>query len=329
MPLPRPAPTSPLVSQSTGRPDGRPAADAGPEEDGAPADWPALWQQLLTWRHAAAPCPDRAWAEVRERWSAAAADWAARYWPLVVGGRPDTAAAGGTEPGAPRTGWVLAQLGQSLDGCIATHRGDSCFVTGPQSLHHLHRLRALADAVVVGPGTVAADNPQLTTRRVPGPHAVRVVLDPLASLDGSARLLHDGCAPSAWLVDAAHADQARARLQAAAARGGGAACADVWPVPALCNTEGGFAPRVLVDALAARGLARVLIEGGGMTVSRCLAAGVLDRLHLVVAPVLIGAGRPGLRWPGPERLRDCARPSSRRWWLGEDVLWDLDLRAPA
>ena len=74
--------------------------------------------------------------------------------------------------------WVVGQLGQSLDGCIATRGGDSNFVNGPQVLLHLHRLRALCDAVIVGAGTAAIDDPQLTTRRVAGAHPVRVLIDP-------------------------------------------------------------------------------------------------------------------------------------------------------
>ena len=75
-------------------------------------------------------------------------------------------------------GHVVALLGQSLDGFIATESGDSRFVTGRDNILHLHRMRAICDAVVVGAGTVAADDPQLTTRKVTGPHPLRVVLDP-------------------------------------------------------------------------------------------------------------------------------------------------------
>jgi riboflavin biosynthesis pyrimidine reductase len=82
-----------------------------------------------------------------------------------------------------------------------------------------------------------------------------------------------------------------------------------------------------IAALAARGLRVLLVEGGGVTVSRCLAAGVLDRLHLVIAPVIIGNGRRGLQHPGPARLADCPRPPARQLALGDDMLWDLDLRA--
>jgi len=78
---------------------------------------------------------------------------------------------------------TVGHLGQSLDGFIATPTGDSQFVTGEQNLLHMHRMRALSDAVVVGAGTVAADDPQLTTRMVEGPNALRVVFDPARRLN--------------------------------------------------------------------------------------------------------------------------------------------------
>jgi riboflavin-specific deaminase-like protein len=216
--------------------------------------------------------------------------------------------------------WLLAQLGQSLDGCIATRGGDSSFVTGEQSLDHLHRLRALCDAVLVGAGTVAADDPQLTTRRVAGKHPARWVLDPAARLDGRARVFHDGQAPTWWVCDEHSAAQARSRLAAA---GGGAA--QVLALAGLADPRAG--PARLLQALQDAGQRCVLVEGGGVTVSRLLAAGCLDRLHLVVAPVLIGAGRPGLQLtPQHPRMRDCPRPPARVFSLGDDLLWDLDLQ---
>ena len=77
---------------------------------------------------------------------------------------------------------VVGQIGQSLDGRIATSSGHSKYINGPAGLAHLHRLRALVDAVVIGVGTALADDPQLTVRRVAGPHPVRVVIDPRGRL---------------------------------------------------------------------------------------------------------------------------------------------------
>ena len=297
-----------------------------PGRDDPAADWPALWRQLLQVRAGAASTPRLAhtatagW-QLRGRCSAASAACFDLYKPLL-----DARWTLARRREAPP--WLIAQLGQSLDGCVATAAGDSAFVNGPQSLRHLHRLRALCDAVLVGAGTVATDDPQLTTRHVPGPHPVRVVLDPAARLDGRARLLRDGQAPTLWLCDAGHAAQARARLAPGPPLP--RAAPEVRAVDGLLDAADparGLHPDRVVAALAARGLRLLFVEGGGVTVSRFLAAGVLDRLHLMVAPVLIGDGRRGLQGPARAALADCPRPPARTRSFGDDVLWDLDLRA--
>jgi diaminohydroxyphosphoribosylaminopyrimidine deaminase/5-amino-6-(5-phosphoribosylamino)uracil reductase len=215
--------------------------------------------------------------------------------------------------------WIIGQLGQSLDGCVATRSGDSCFVNGAETLTHLHRLRALSDAVIVGAGTVACDNPRLTTRHVSGPNPVRVLLDPtlrLRNVLDTAHVFNDGQSATLWLCDARW--QHEAETLAGAAR--------VLAVPGLLGEAGVLQPQRAVAALRSRGFAQLFVEGGGVTVSRFLAHGCLDRLHLAVAPLLIGDGRPGLRFAGADRLADCARPPCRTYRLGNDLLWDLDLR---
>lgn len=307
---------------------------------GMPADWQLLWPLLLQARGLPHPSKQQqispavadgpgllqaapqGW-QLQGGWSAASQALFQVYKPLLDARLAQAGPAGPTS-------WALAQLGQSLDGCVATSTGDSYFVTGPESLLHLHRLRALCDAVVVGAGTVAADNPQLTTRRVPGPQPVRVVLDPAARLDGTARVLCDGAAPSLWVCDSRHAAAAQARAAAGAAQVvavPGLLPGEEADGPAKPGSSAGFDPLRVLAALAERGLPLVFIEGGGVTVSRCLAAGVLNRLHLVIAPVLIGNGRPGLQWPGAARMVDCLRPPANRLALGDDMLWDLDLGA--
>ncbi|MFO1268855.1 MAG: RibD family protein [Rubrivivax sp.] len=209
-------------------------------------------------------------------------------------------------------------LRQSLDGFIATRNGDSRYVTGEADLDHMHRLRALADAVIVGAGTVAIDDPLLTTRRVPGRNATRAVLDPLARLahlPRTARVLQGDDAPTLWLVDERWCDQAR----------GAGAAARVLAVPGLLGSDGMLDAHAAVHSLAQQGLQVLFVEGGGVTVSRFLAQGVLDRLHLTLAPVLIGEGRRGVRLPASGTMADCLRPGGRTVRLGEDVLWDFDL----
>jgi diaminohydroxyphosphoribosylaminopyrimidine deaminase/5-amino-6-(5-phosphoribosylamino)uracil reductase len=219
----------------------------------------------------------------------------------------------------PRDGapWVIGQLGQSLDGCVATHGGDSNYVNGPQVLLHLHRLRALCDAVIVGAGTAAIDNPQLTTRGVAGEHPVRVVLDPALRLAPTLRVFSDRQAPTLLACDAARSAVAAERVGAD----------QVLGVPGLADANGTLDLRALLAALQQRGLRVLFVEGGGITVSRFIAQGCLDRLHLSVAPVIIGGGRPGLQLPRTAAMCDCLRPPGRVFRMGADVLWDLDLRS--
>src|SRR5215467_7369090 len=86
---------------------------------------------------------------------------------------------------------VVGQIGQSLDGRAATATGHSHYINGAEGLDHLHRLRALVEAVVVGVGTAVADDPLLTVRRVAGPHPARIVIDPSGRLPATARAFRD------------------------------------------------------------------------------------------------------------------------------------------
>ncbi len=217
--------------------------------------------------------------------------------------------AGVSGDGTDGLAMIVGHLGQSLDGFIATESGDSRFVTGPDNILHLHRMRALCDAVIVGASTVAADDPQLTTREVPGPNPLRVVLDPRRRLDAARRLFTDGAAPT-LLVHAA---------QVAGAPPPGVETLALPVGPDGLDLAG------LVAALQARGCRRLFVEGGARTVARFIEAGLLSRLQIAVAPLLIGAGRPTIRLPGSLSLSDCLRARHRVFRMGSDVLFDLDL----
>jgi len=211
---------------------------------------------------------------------------------------------------------VIAQTGQSLDGCIATAGGHSHYVTGPSDIRRLHRLRAVVDAVVVGAGTIASDDPRLTVREVDGANPVRVVLDPDARLDQTKHVFSDGSART-LVFHRAPADSDLVQFSAN----------DVVEIPATRqNGFDGFDPGMVLQVLRDQGLRRILIEGGGITVSRFLQAGVIDRLHVTVAPLLIGSGRRALTLDPIESLHQAIRPPCRHFRLGEDILFDLDLR---
>jgi riboflavin-specific deaminase-like protein len=207
--------------------------------------------------------------------------------------------------------FVVAHLGQSLDGRIAAANGASRWVTGAADIVHNHRMRALFDAVVVGAGTVRHDDPQLTVRDVPGDSPVRVVLDTRRRLESGYRLFEDGAAPTLLLCAEGLARPGE-RIGAAEVAG-------------VATAGRSVCPHAVLECLAARGLRRVFIEGGGLTVSRFLAAGCLHRLQITVAPLIIGSGRPSITLPEIEQLGACLRPEVRHHLLGTDVLFDCRL----
>lgn len=208
---------------------------------------------------------------------------------------------------------VIGQLGQSLDGRIATENGASHYINGEAARVHLHRLRAVVDAVVIGVGTLNADDPRLTVRHVQGPNPVRVILDPDGRADPRSHLFHDGIAP---VLHVRRKDTGGAERQHGA---------NVETLEVAGDAVFGLHPLAVLKALAARGMTRVLVEGGGLTVSRFLQAGALQRLHIMVAPMLIGSGRPGLCLPPIHTLDAALRPSCRVFACGEDSLFDLAL----
>jgi diaminohydroxyphosphoribosylaminopyrimidine deaminase / 5-amino-6-(5-phosphoribosylamino)uracil reductase len=216
------------------------------------------------------------------------------------------------EAGTCERPFVVGQLGQSLDGRIATVTGDSKYINGEAALDHLHAIRANVDAVVVGIGTVIADDPQLTVRRCPGENPARVIIDPRGRLPPDAQCL--ACADARRIV---------------IRRKG---CIGELPpgVEALEVGDEDFetplAPAEIVAALGRAGFRRILIEGGAHTVSDFLSAGCLDRLHMLIAPVLIGSGKPGLSLPVVETLQGALRPATRAYLMSDgDVLFDCDL----
>lgn len=201
---------------------------------------------------------------------------------------------------------LFAQIGQSLDGRVATETGDAQDISGADGLAHLHRLRALADAVVIGVKTALHDSPRLTVRLAEGDHPARVVIDPDGRLPNDAGLLLD---------DSARRIVIQAR--------------DI-PRPAgveviRLDRKGWIAARDIADALRALGFRKILIEGGGITIAQFLEAGLLDRLHVAIAPLLIGSGPQGLSTTPIPSLAQALRPETHAYNLGSDLLFDCIL----
>ena len=206
---------------------------------------------------------------------------------------------------------VIGQIGQTIDGRIATVTGHSKYINGPSGLRHLHRLRAVVDAVVVGVGTVIADNPLLTVRLEKAAHPARVVIDPNRRLQEQPQIFND--------------DGTR---RVVITRKGAA-----YPAPQgvevlyLPDVNGNISPSAILQGLSDIGLNRILIEGGADTVSRFMHAGCLDRLHVIVAPIIMGSGRAGFCLPAIETMDQAQRLTVHAHKLDDEVLFDCDLSA--
>ncbi|MEO1066654.1 MAG: RibD family protein [Pseudomonadota bacterium] len=205
---------------------------------------------------------------------------------------------------------VVGQLGQSLDGRIATRTGDSKYINHACGLKHLHRLRAAVDAVVVGVGTVNADDPQLTVRHCDGQSPVRVIIDPNGRAFAQSQLFHDAGPPVVVIVK----------------NGVRYTAPDHVEIIDLEASNDRLDPLDIVYALAERGLNRLLIEGGSRTLSAFIDRGCLDRLHLIVAPIILGTGYPGLTLSAISKVDAALRPEVTSHHLDKDMLFDCDLR---
>ncbi len=210
---------------------------------------------------------------------------------------------------------VTLKLATSLDGRIATGRGESQWITGPPARERAHALRATHDAIMVGPGTVLADDPQLTCR-LPGlaqRSPVRVVLDRHLRIPPTMRLISDARAVPTWVLTLPSADPARRQAFLRA----GATVIDIDP-----GSDGNGTLTAALAALGERGITRLLVEGGGQLAAGFARAGLIDRLVWAHAPMLIGGGGiPAVAEFGLEALSQAPRfERLSAETVGDDVL---------
>lgn len=184
----------------------------------------------------------------------------------------------------PRVTWKVAA---SLDGRIADGRGRSRWITDGEARRKGHELRAASDAIVIGAGTARADDPRLTARLGRnGAQPLRVVCDTALRLPLTLRLFSRALARGTVVACSRRASAAR--VAALEARG-----VAVWRLPAL---RGGVSPAALARRLAEYGRHEVLLEGGATLGRSWLEAGLVDRVALFAAPLVLG---DGLAWCGP------------------------------
>jgi diaminohydroxyphosphoribosylaminopyrimidine deaminase/5-amino-6-(5-phosphoribosylamino)uracil reductase len=210
---------------------------------------------------------------------------------------------------------VTLKLATSLDGRIATRTGESRWITGREARARAHLLRAEHDAVMVGTGTVLADNPELTCR-LPGlgrRSPVRVVLDRRLRIPPTAYVIGDANRAPTWVVTLPSADPARRAAFLAAG---------VQIIEAVADPTGRIDLAAALAALGGRGLTRLLVEGGARLAAALLRARLVDRLVWLHAPMLIGGdGVPAVAGFGLDTLARAARFARVSTdAVGEDVL---------
>jgi len=226
-----------------------------------------------------------------------------------------TALIGDVQPTARRPA-VVVKLAQSLDGRIATHTGDSQWISSEPERVMSHALRAACDAVVVGAGTVVRDDPRLTVRAVAGASPTRVVLDSRLRAPVTSHMFNDEGSTLVLTTDASGPEKRTALRSLGVA------------VEILPTDDG----RIDIDAGLARlrelGMAVVLVEGGATLVTTLLRACVVDRLIVSTAPILLGSGVDAVGDLGIQSVGNGLRLQNRVvTQVGDDVVVAGDLVA--
>ena len=216
-----------------------------------------------------------------------------------------------------RTGlpFITIKYAQSLDGKIATSRGDSRWISSEASRRFAHRLRAQHDAILVGIGTVLADDPLLTVRLVKGKNPLRIVLDSRLRISRNAQVLQ-GEGETLIVTTDLHDKK---KVEAIQKRG----------KEILVTHRGNdrrVALRPLMELLTARDISSILIEGGKKVSTSLLQESLVNRMVIITAPIILGKGKEGIGDLGITDLVGAIRPSFREVkQIGKDVVFDLRL----
>jgi riboflavin-specific deaminase-like protein len=211
---------------------------------------------------------------------------------------------------------VTITFAQSLDGRIATRTGVSQWISGPQTLELAHRLRNEHDAVLVGVGTVLADNPQLTCRMDGGDSPIRVILDSDLRTPPSATVVQTAReTPTILFTSTRHAPERASVLSDAGA--------EVVPVPDAA--PGRLDLEKVLGNLVDRGIGKLLVEGGSAVITSFVAGDLWDRLVAVMAPMIIGDGTSTVGDLGIENLSTAPRAKTVCvYQAGDDIVWEME-----
>jgi diaminohydroxyphosphoribosylaminopyrimidine deaminase/5-amino-6-(5-phosphoribosylamino)uracil reductase len=182
--------------------------------------------------------------------------------------------------------FVAMKVAQSIDGKIALRNGRSKYLTSKESLMSVHRLRAEYDAVLVGAGTVRADDPELTVRLVEGRSPVRIILDGNLSSPVSSRVFNDGKARTVVFCASSLEDDPRVgkkKIDVLRRRK-----VEVYPIRG--DSGGMISINVILKRIAKMGISSIMVEGGASVFSQFVKSGAADKLYLYIAPKILGRG---------------------------------------
>jgi len=211
--------------------------------------------------------------------------------------------------------FITIKYAQSLDGRIATVQGNSRWISSERARKFTHRLRAQHDAIMVGRGTVLTDDPLLTVRLVKGKNPLRICLDSNLRIPLNAQVLRDD-GRTLIVTTAGHGKEKVAAIQQQGKE-------------VLVNqsgSDGRVALRPLMKALAQRGIASILVEGGSEVITSFLKAGLVNRMVVITAPLILGKGIEAIGDLGITDLERAIRPPSYKVSrIGADVIFDLKL----
>jgi riboflavin-specific deaminase-like protein len=212
---------------------------------------------------------------------------------------------------------VTVHYAQTLDGRIATSSGSSQWISGDESLRFAHQLRAEHQAVLIGVGTLIADNPRLTVRLAPGESPLRVVADSTLRLPLDCNVLTDGAARTLIATTARAPRKRRDRV-----RGLGA---EVLVVRR--DERGRVDLHDLLHRLSSMGISSTLIEGGGDVITSALRSRLVDRMIVCIAPKLVGAGVAAVHELDILRMADALTFCDSSFApLGDDMIFRGSLR---
>lgn len=213
---------------------------------------------------------------------------------------------------------VTLHYAQTLDGRIATRTGHARWISCDATLRLAHELRAQHDAVLVGIGTVLADDPRLTVRLVPGASPTRVILDSTLRVPLTAHILTGNDAPTLLATTRAAGAARRALIE------------DTGAEVAIVESDGdSVSLTALLTILRDRGVGSVLVEGGAAVITSFLRQGLVDRLVVCVAPKIAGAGIEAVGDLGIRQMGDALRlrdPHIEQ--VGDDLIFDGTVASP-